>query len=151
MSRGDIISWPLAHTIKGICKEHKELIVYAIVGALTTAVSWLVSFVLKLFLDDQILWQNATINTLSWIAAIAFAYPANRKYVFESKNTRIVRECAEFVGSRLTTGFMEIGLMAVSVNALNVNFWISKFTVSIVVIIVNYVLSKLFVFRNKTI
>ena len=150
MNKEDIISWPLAHTIKEIFKEHKELIVYAIVGALTTAVSWLTSFVLKLFLDDQILWQNAVINTLSWIAAIAFAYPANRKYVFESKNNRVVQECAEFVGSRLATGVMEIGLMAVSVNALNVNFWISKIAVSIIIIIANYVLSKLFVFRDKT-
>ena len=147
MVREDIAPIKLKHN--ALLKEHRELITYGIVGVLTTAVSWLASFILKLFLDDQILWKNTVINTLSWIAAIAFAYPANRKYVFASKNSRIVRECAEFVGSRLATGVMEIGLMAVAVNALGINFWVSKITVSVIVIISNYVLSKLLVFRDK--
>ncbi len=130
-------------------QKYREIIIYGVVGVLTTAVSWIASFVLKLFLDDQIAWQNLIINTLSWIAAIAFAYPANRKYVFASKNSNIVRECAEFVGSRLATGVMEVGLMSLTVNVLKINFWVSKLLVSIIVIIANYILSKLVVFKTK--
>ena len=130
-------------------QKYREIIIYGVVGVLTTAVSWIASFVLKLYLDDQIAWQNLIINALSWIAAIAFAYPTNRKYVFASKNSNIIRECAEFVGSRLATGVMEVGLMGLTVNVLKINFWVSKLLVSIIVIIANYILSKLVVFKTK--
>ena len=76
------------YQIKSLILKYREFIVYGIVGVLTTAVSWLAAFILKLFLNDQIAWQNVVINTLSWAAAIAFAYPANRKYVFESKREK---------------------------------------------------------------
>lgn len=129
--------------------KYREIIVYGVVGVLTTAVSWFASFVLKLFLDDQIAWQNLIINSLSWIAAIAFAYPANRTFVFASKNKDILRECSEFIGSRLATGVMEIGLMSLTVNVMNINFWVSKLLVSVIVIIANYILSKLVVFKTR--
>lgn len=139
----------LGSGLKNNIIRNREIIVYGIVGVLTTVVSWLSSFLLKLFLDDQIALQNLMINSLSWIAAIAFAYPANRLFVFESKNSNILQECAEFVGSRIATGVAEVGLMSLMVNALHVNFWISKLLVSIFVIIANYILSKLIVFRTK--
>lgn len=129
--------------------KYREIIIYGVVGFLTTAVSWLASFVLKLFLDDQIAWQNLVINSLSWLAAIAFAYPANRTLVFASKNKDILRECIEFIGSRLATGVMEIGLMSLTVNVMNINFWGSKLLVSVIVIIANYILSKLVVFKTR--
>ena len=89
------------------------------------------------------------INTLSWAAAIAFAYPANRKYVFESKNQNVFRECIEFVGSRITTGVMEVAMMSLTVNVMKLDFWISKLLVSVIVIVANYVLSKLVVFKIR--
>ena len=137
------------YTPAQLFQKYREIIIYGVVGVLTTAVSWIASFVLKLYLDDQIAWQNLIINALSWIAAIAFAYPTNRKYVFASKNSNIIRECAEFVGSRLATGVMEVGLMGLTVNVLKINFWVSKLLVSIIVIIANYILSKLVVFKTK--
>ena len=140
---------PLMQRVKTMVWMHRELLVYGVVGALTTAVSWIASFVLKLFLNDQILWQNALINALSWISAIAFAYPANRKYVFESRNGNILQECGEFTGSRIATGVLEVGLMSIAVNALNIDFWVSKLIVSIVVVVANYILSKLLVFKEK--
>ena len=107
------------------------------------------TYILKLFLNDQIAWQNVVINTLSWAAAIAFAYPANRKYVFESKNQNVFRECIEFVGSRITTGVMEVAMMSLTVNVMKLDFWISKLLVSVIVIVANYVLSKLVVFKIR--
>ena len=137
------------YQIKSLILKYREFIVYGIVGVLTTAVSWLAAFILKLFLNDQIAWQNVVINTLSWAAAIAFAYPANRKYVFESKNQNIFRECIEFVGSRITTGVMEVAMMSLTVNVMKLDFWISKLLVSVIVIVANYVLSKLVVFKIR--
>ncbi|MBR2553912.1 MAG: GtrA family protein [Aeriscardovia sp.] len=137
------------YQIKSLILKYREFIVYGIVGVLTTAVSWLAAFILKLFLNDQIAWQNVVINTLSWAAAIAFAYPANRKYVFESKNQNVFRECIEFVGSRITTGVMEVAMMSLTVNVMKLDFWISKLLVSVIVIVANYVLSKLVVFKIR--
>ena len=137
------------YQIKSLILKYREFIVYGIVGVLTTAVSWLAAFILKLFLNDQIAWQNVVINTLSWDAAIAFAYPANRKYVFERKNQNVFRECIEFVGSRITTGVMEVAMMSLTVNVMKLDFWISKLLVSVIVIVANYVLSKLVVFKIR--
>ena len=137
------------YQIKSLILKYREFIVYGIVGVLTTAVSWLAAFILKLFLNDQIAWQNVVINTLSWAAAIAFAYPANRKYVFESKNQNVFRACIEFVGSRITTGVMEVAMMSLTVNVMKLDFWISKLLVSVIVIVANYVLSKLVVFKIR--
>ena len=136
--------------IKTLLIKYREIIVYVLVGLMTTAVSWIASYLLKLFLDDQIVWQNAVINTLSWTAANAVAYPANRIWVFRSRNPDILKECIGFLSSRVATGLiLEVGLMAVLVNALHVNFWISKFIVCVLVTVGNYVLSKLVVFRKK--
>ena len=129
--------------------KYREIIVYGVVGVLTTAVSWVASYLLKLFLDDQIAFQNLIINTMSWIAAISFAYPANRMFVFKSRNRNIAQECAEFVGSRLATGVLEIGMMSLTVTMLKINFWVSKLLVSVFIIIANYILSKLVVFKTK--
>ena len=137
------------YQIKSLILKYREFSVYGIIGVLTTAVSWLAAFILKLFLNDQIAWQNVVINTLSWAAAIAFAYPANRKYVFESKNQNVFRECIEFVGSRITTGVMEVAMMSLTVNVMKLDFWISKLLVSVIVIVANYVLSKLVVFKIR--
>ena len=130
-------------------KKYRELIVYGIVGVLTTLVNWIASYVLKLFLDEQVVWQNLLINAVAWTAAIAFAYPTNRKWVFASRNTNIIKECTEFVSSRLATGVLETGLMGLLVNAMHLEFWIAKITVSVFVVVANYILSKLFIFRVK--
>ena len=135
--------------ILAFIEKHRELIVYVIVGALTTLVNWLASFLLKLFLNDQVVWQNLLINALAWAAAIAFAYPANRNWVFASKNTNVAKEFAEFAGSRLATGVLETGLMGLMVNAMHLDFWVSKIIVAVIVTVTNYILSKLLIFRAK--
>ena len=135
--------------ILAFIKKYRELIVYVIVGALTTLVNWLASFLLKLFLNDQVVWQNLVINALAWAAAIAFAYPANRNWVVASKNTNVAKEFAEFAGSRLATGVLETGLMGLMVNAMHLDFWVSKIIVAVIVTVTNYILSKLLIFRAK--
>ena len=141
----------MAERIKTLIIKYREIIVYILVGCMTTAVSWIMSYILKLFLNDQIVWQNAVINAVSWIAANAVAYPANRTWVFRSRNPDILKECIGFLGSRVATGLiLEVGLMALLVNAMHINFWVSKFLVCILVTVGNYVLSKLVIFRRST-
>ena len=135
--------------LKNFYKKHREVIVFILLGGIATLINWLTAYLLKLFLDEQILWQNVVINTVAWITATAYAYPVLRKWVFKSKNKNILKECAEFFASRLLTYFLEIALMALTVNALHMNFWLSKILVGLTVFVVNYAVGKLIVFHKK--
>ena len=137
------------------CKEllikYQEIIIYLIVGVLTTIFSWGACFVVEwLFLDPDISWQNTMINTIGWVAGVVFAYPLNRKWVFKSTNSKIMKEFAGFAASRLSTWILDIVIMWVTVNVFSMNYWIAKiFISSVLVMILNYVFSKVLVFKKK--
>lgn len=135
---------------KELFKKYEEIIVYLIVGVLNTIVSWVACFLVGLFLDADISWQNTTINIVGWIAGVVFGYFANRKYVFKSTNPEILKEFTSFATGRISTGVMDIVIMFVTVNLLHMDYWIAKiFISSVLVMIANYLLSKLFVFKKK--
>lgn len=135
--------------IKSFFGKNREFIIYILVGGGATAVNLLTVYLLKLVLNHQIVWQNLLINALGWVAAVAYAYPSNRAWVFRSKNPDILKELAGFVASRLATFVLDLALMALTVNVLRFPFWISKVVVSFLAFLTNYVLSKLLVFRNR--
>ena len=141
--------------IMGKCRElmikYREIIVYLIVGALTTIVSWAACFVFERFLlNPDISWQNALLNTIGWIAGVCFAYPTNRKWVFQSTNPKILKEFGEFAVSRLSTWILDIVIMELTVNVWSMNYWVAKiFIASVLTVILNYVFSKIFIFKNK--
>ena len=125
--------------------KYKEIINYIIVGGLTTLVSigsyWLFRFVIKNYI---------LLSILSWIFAVAFAYFTNRAFVFESKEKDMLKEITKFVSCRLLTLGLEVILMIVFVSLLHINDMISKIILQVVVLVTNYLLSKLFVFVKKT-
>ena len=131
--------------------KYREIIVYLIVGALTTIVSWAACFVFERFLlNPDISWQNALLNTIGWIAGVCFAYPTNRKWVFQSTNPKILKEFGEFAVSRLSTWILDIVIMELTVNVWSMNYWVAKiFIASVLTVILNYVFSKIFIFKNK--
>lgn len=138
--------------VLNIYKKNKEVINYLIVGVLTTLISIIVYVVLTVSIlnpNNDIELQLA--NVISWIIAVIFAYITNRKYVFESKAKNIKNEFIKFTSSRITTLLIEMIFMFIFVSLLNLNDKIMKIIAQIVVIILNYVLSKIFVFkRNKS-
>lgn len=87
-------------------------------------------------------------NILSWIAGVIFAYFTNRKYVFESKNPNKLQEAAKFTASRLVTLFLDMATMFIGVTLLKFNDKIIKLIAQVLVIIGNYIFSKLFVFKK---
>lgn len=136
--------------IVGIYKRYEEIINYLIVGGMTTVVSLgvyygLVSTVLNP--ENGFFLQAA--NIASWIAAVSFAYVTNRKYVFKSADRHILREVSAFFSSRIGTLVIDMGIMFVGVTILNCNDKIMKLIVQIAVTILNYLFSKLFVFKKK--
>lgn len=133
-----------------VLKKYREQISYLIVGGLTTVVSLLTYYLCtKLFLNPEIPLQLQTANVISWICAVAFAYVTNRKFVFRSREENKVQEAGKFVMSRVTTLLMEMAVMWLGVTVLGINDRIVKLAAQVIVIIANYVLSKLLVFRKR--
>lgn len=131
-------------------KKYEELVNYVIVGGMTTLVSWFVYFAsVYTFLDAENALQLQIANILSWMAGVAFAYVTNRKFVFKSKEKNILKEAAQFSASRLSTLFLDMGVMFVMVTLMGIHDGISKITSAVLVVIANYIISKFFVFKEK--
>lgn len=137
--------------MKELIVKYKELIIYVIVGFIVTFFSWGLAAIGKLFLDvENSSFQNFLNNTINWILTISFAYPLNRVWVFKSKNSNILKEYIEFAISRLSTWFLDVVIMWLTVNIWNWNYWVSKILIStIIVMTVNYIFSKLIVFKQQ--
>ena len=136
--------------IISLYKKYQEIVNYLIFGVLTTLVSLLVYYCLTFTIinpKDAIMLQVA--NMLSWVAGVTFAYVTNRKYVFNSKNTNIKKELVNFVSSRVVTLILDMTIMGVFVTLLGFNDKIIKIISQVLVIIGNYVFSKLFVFKKE--
>lgn len=136
--------------IKNYYKKHEEIINYIVVGALTTLVSLSSYYLCTLtFLNPNNEIELQIANIISWICAVSFAYVSNRKYVFKSKNMKVFNEMFKFYSSRLTTLFLDMLFMFVLVSLVNLNDKISKIIVQILVLIINYIISKFIVFRKE--
>lgn len=125
-----------------------EAFKYLVVGGLTTLVN-----VLSYALLYSVLKIDVTIsNIISVALAILFAYIANKIIVFKSKTNHIkdtIYEMAKFCGARLSTMIIEVGGVFLLYNILNIHPMISKIATQVIVVIVNYFISKFFVFKNE--
>ena len=135
--------------IMDLFNKYKEVIMYLIFGVLTTVVSLVSYYLLTItVLNPEIGLQLQIANILSWILSVAFAYITNRKYVFESKSNNYVKEITSFVGGRVATLLMDMLIMFVFVTLLKFNDKIFKLVSQVVVIVANYIISKIFVFKK---
>lgn len=139
--------------MRNIYVKYKEIINYLIFGVLATIVNLLVKYVLLFTIfsaTNSIQLQCSII--ISWIAAVLFAYFTNRKFVFESTNKNKLKEFINFVIARLSTLFLEMIIMwfFVTLLKLNSDLHVIIFTMvaQVVVIVGNYIFSKLFVFKK---
>ena len=93
--------------------------------------------------------QNTVINVIAWVVAVVASFPMNRKWVFRSRNPDWFREFLGFSAARISTLLIEELVMVLCVNLFGIPFRISKvFIASVIVIILNYIFSKLLVFRK---
>lgn len=135
--------------ISNLFKKYQEMIMYLIFGVLTTVVSLVTYFVLtNTFLnpDEAIMLQVA--NIVAWIISVLFAYITNRKYVFNSHD-RILKEFLKFTISRVFSLVVDMLMMFVFVSVLKYNDGVIKLISQVVIIILNYVFSKVFVFKKE--
>lgn len=134
--------------IRKFFKRHWEIITYIFFGGLTTAVNWLVYFPLY-----NLLSVDATVaNVIAWILSVAFAFFTNKPFVFKSHDWSVkvwIPEAGKFISARLFSGLFEILAVFVFVNLLAFDGNIVKILVSVGVVILNYIFSKLVVFKRQ--
>lgn len=134
--------------IKDLLIKYKSFIMYAVFGVLTTLVN-----ILVYYLCFNILSVSNVISTIiAWAVAVAFAFITNKLWVFDSKSfdgSTLAHEIPTFFGARLSTGLLDVLIMYVAVDVINMNSTIWKFISNIIVIILNYVASKLVIFKRN--
>ncbi len=135
--------------LKTLFFKYKEPILYIFFGGCTTVVNYVSYLVLEHALSVH--YMAATV--IAWFLSVVFAYLTNRKWVFESSvhtPAAVIKEAASFFASRIFSGVMDAALMYLCVDLLSFNSDISKLAINVLVIILNYILSKLLVFRKKS-
>lgn len=134
--------------LKELYEKYKEIISYLFFGGLTTVVNFIVYFLFaNVFNIDKV-----ASNAIAWVVAVLFAFVTNKIFVFNhhSENAKeFLWEFGSFVGCRLFSGALDIGIFALCVNVLHFNDFIVKIFTQILVIVLNYIFSKLIIFRKK--
>ena len=133
--------------IRMLIRKHYDILAYLFFGVLTTVVNYIV------YLPCYNLLQlsAAVSNAIAWAAAVAFAYVTNKPFVFKSYDwsaKTVVPELTKFVGSRVASGALETAIIFVTVDLLQWNGNLMKLATSVLVVIFNYVASKLLVFKR---
>lgn len=133
--------------IKELFLKYKEVISYLFFGGCTFLVS-----IISFYIFNKVLSFNEHVsNIISWILAVAFAFVTNKVFVFESKakeKKAVIKELISFVTARLLTLGIEEIILFVGCNLLNIDALIVKIIAQVVVIVSNYFLSKLFIFKK---
>ena len=142
--------------------KNKSVLLYLFFGGLTTLVSILTFWLAELFIRSDF---NVSIfgsmysakvvlsNAISWICAVLFAFFTNRIWVFNSPTdswTGFFKQMAAFFGGRFVTFLLETVILVVFVSILNFNEMLMKIIAQLVVLVSNYVISKLIVFRKRS-
>ena len=131
-----------------LVKKHRDIVSYLFFGVLTTVVNYIV----YLPCYNLLSFSAAISNMIAWIAAVAFAYLTNKPFVFCSHDwsaKTVIPELTKFVGARIASGVLETGIIFLTVDLLCWNGNVMKLVTSVLVVIINYVASKLLVFRNS--
>lgn len=129
-------------------KKYEEGINYLIFGFL----AFVLNYVLY-YLFESILHMNYLVATgLSWVLTVIFAYWTNRTFVFKSQNSStnsMFKEFMSFIWARIATELLEMGFMYITVGLMEMNSNIAKLIAQVLVIVANYFLSKLWIFKKK--
>ena len=133
--------------IEMLLKKYRSQLVYLVFGVLTTVVNYLIYFPCDRYL--KVAWLS---NSIAWVFAVLFAYVTNKPFVFESHDwsaKTVVPEFVKFVGTRIASLCVENLIVLVTIDVLGWNRIGWKLAASVLVVVLNYIGSKLLVFRKK--
>ena len=131
-----------------LMKKYKSFIAYAVFGVFTT----IVNIVTYNYCYYHAGMNNTLSNVIAWVLAVTFAYLTNKAWVFESRSWRwevLRREIPAFITCRLATGVMDLVIMYICVDIMEWHAMLMKILSNILVILLNYVFSKLVIFKKK--
>lgn len=135
--------------------KYKEQIMYLFVGGGTTVVDWIIFTILVFLLPDLSSlpffshFPNAIEYTAAWAGAVLFAYWASKYFVFETAKKEGFSQFMRFVGSRVLTLLLSLVGDFLLTGIAHINEFIAKLIISVAVVIINYITSKLLVFNKK--
>ena len=132
----------------GMYRKYEEGINYLIFGFL----AFVLNYVLYFLFSSAMQMHYMAATALSWVLTVVFAYWTNRTFVFKSKNKdaqSLGKEFVAFIGARVATEVLELALMFLMVDCVDLNEYLSKFACQVIVIVANYFLSKLWIFKEK--
>ena len=134
--------------IRSLITKYWDILTYLVFGVLTTVVNYIVYLPVY-----NILGLSAALsNAIAWVVAVAFAYLTNKPFVFKSHDwsrQTVIPELTKFVSCRVASGAMETVILLLTVDILGWNGNIWKLVTQVMVVVLNYVFSKLIVFRKK--
>ena len=134
--------------LRSIIVKYWDILTYLVFGVLTTVVNYAVYLPVYNFCGIS----AAVSNMIAWVVAVAFAFLTNKPFVFHSHDwsaQTVLPELTKFVSCRIASGALETVILVLSVDCMNWNGNIWKLVTQVLVIIINYVGSKLLVFRKK--
>ena len=134
--------------IKDLWTKYKSLIMYAFFGGLTTVVNMVTYYVCFNLLGIA----NVPSTAIAWLLSVLFAFITNKLWVFESKSfdkQTMLHEVTSFFGCRVATGILDVVIMYLAVDVAHFNPTLWKLISNILVIIINYIASKLLIFKKK--
>lgn len=129
-------------------KNYKQVFLYVVFGVLTTAVNVAVYYLCYNIAHIE----NVISVIIAWVLSVAFAYITNKLFVFESRSFEksvFIPEVLSFVSCRTLTGILDVAIMYVAVDALSGNSLVWKVLSNIIVIILNFIASKILIFKKK--
>lgn len=133
--------------LKELYEKYKEIILYFVFGVLTTVINFVIYTILILLGVDTYI-----SNIAAWIGAVLFAYLTNRSVVFNSKakgKTALFKEILSFYGARIFSLVVEMLILYVCIDLIGMDQFIPKLAAQVIVIILNYILSKFIVFKKS--
>lgn len=142
-----LMSLPILNIFEPFYKKNKEILLYLLFGGLT----FIVSIASYAFFNITLLMNELIANILSWILAVAFAFVTNRIWVFDSPTKTLnefLKQMFSFFGGRVLTLVVEEIILLVFVTLLHFASMPVKVIAQIIVIVLNYVISKLFIFKK---
>ena len=133
--------------LKALMVRYRDVIVYLVFGVLTTAVNYIV----YLPCYNVLGLSGSASNAIAWVGAVAFAYLTNKPFVFRSHDwsaKTVIPELTKFVGCRVGSGVLETAIIFLTVDWLGWNGNVMKLLTSVLVVVLNYIGSKLLVFKK---
>ena len=143
-----MMALPLLNIFEPFYKKNKEVLLYLFFGGLT----FIVSIVTYAVFNVSMGINELIANVMSWVLAVLFAFATNRVWVFQAPThtiTEFLRQMLSFFGGRVVTLVIEEIILLVFITWLGFNSMVVKVIAQVIVIVLNYVISKFFVFSEK--